>query len=99
MTMEAPRGVVAIWFSSDGEVLATATDFDTQKPAGFTLVEAQELRVRARICRAIVDDCCPPFIAEHIPGRTLEKIAAAMLDGGHRVAIERIGHAKTEEGQ
>lgn len=66
MTNETvPEGVSAI-FVVEGRVIAHVTDFARDRPGGFTVREAQELRARRRLAHAVVKELSSSLLYEHV---------------------------------
>lgn len=59
-----PKGVVAIFVSPDGRVVASGTDFDVDRPGGYKLQDAQRVRAERRLARAVVDAYCSSTVTE-----------------------------------
>lgn len=73
MTDEIPKGVSAI-FVVDGRVIAHASDFNRSTPGGYTLQEAQELRARQSLARAVVRELSSRLLCDSLDVYDCERI-------------------------
>lgn len=87
-----PRGVIAIMTTPDGEVIATAADFDRSAPGGCKLHEGQMWRARQQVKWATVRAYCSPAITKALGGYMLEQIADALCRDGHKIRYRAIGY-------
>lgn len=90
--MSDPKGVVAIWISPDGHVIATKADFERQSFGGFKLHVAQAMRAEKFVQWAAVKAYSSPAMADCLGGYLLEQIAAELRRKGHRVVLRAIGY-------
>ena len=92
-----PQGVVAILTAPDGHVVATASNFDTFRPAGLPLEQCQEDRARKALARATVEDTCATYISPALNQYDCERILDALCDKHRdhkpfRVTVRFIGY-------
>lgn len=88
----SPKGVIAIWTSPDGDVVATNADFDRSSYGGFKLWEAQRMRARRAVQRDAVDRYAGPAIAACLSNYLFEQIAEAMRGKGHKITCRSVGY-------
>lgn len=91
MADKEPVGVLAIMTSPDGQVIATASDFERQAPGGYKLWEAQRYRARQQVMWATVRAYCSDAIVDAITDYLSTQIAEALCRKGHRITIKAIG--------
>ena len=77
---EPITGVVGILTDDRGNVMATACDFDRDRPGGFDLYEAQRLRASRRLASTAFVVLCHPHIAEVVPSHRAEQIILSLCD-------------------
>lgn len=86
-----PKGVLAIWTSPDGDVIATAADFDRGGYGGFKLWEAQRMRARNSVMHRAVRAYCSDRVTDAIDTYIVEQIAGAMGKKGHKITCRAVG--------
>ena len=87
-----PAGVVGIVTSPDGRVIATATDFDTNAPGGFTLLEAQKHRVQEALAASVVEAGCADWIRGAVTATASSRIFDHLVRlGGFGVNYIQVG--------
>lgn len=59
---KTPQGVVAVLTDHTGNVIASVSDFDRSGYGGFTLRQAQEMRVKEQLAFAVVRAYCSDAI-------------------------------------
>lgn len=72
--MSEIKGVVAILTGPDGHVWATATEFDRSGYGGFSLQEAQELRVKRALAWEFVRKACSDVIVRALDEYQCDRI-------------------------
>lgn len=87
-----PCGVIAIWISARGDVIATAADFEQQAFGGFDLWHTQRHRAKQRVIQLAIDAYCSPDFAEAIDGYLAEQISLALRKKGHKITCQAIGY-------
>ena len=87
-----PKGVVAILVGDDGSEIATATEFGTSAPAGFSRRDFQESQVRRALALATMRALASPRLSDHIEPYTAEQIVRSMCNKGCRVVIVPVGY-------
>lgn len=93
LALQPPRGVIALLVGKDGRVIANASDFNTGGYGGFTLQEAQKLRVKRNLAHEVMRALSSPLICEAIETYDAEKIMNAMCSRcGCRVETVSVGH-------
>lgn len=88
MSTKPPKGVTAIYVYKD-RVLATASDFATSRPGGFTVQEAQESRARHQLSVEVVRALASPALYENLGSYDCDQIVRKM---GGSIHIAHIGH-------
>ncbi|WP_149313575.1 hypothetical protein [Methylobacterium sp. P1-11] len=101
--MSTPSGVVAILTRGNGEVMATAADFDPKSPGYGTVDSAQKGRARQALANTFVREWCGADIAEVMRGYDAEQLVDALCQRkGYQVTMIAAGGdpspAATEEG-
>jgi hypothetical protein len=92
-TSETPKGVVGILTGPDGHVWASVTDFDRQSYGGYTLKDAQELRVRKQLAYDFMRATCSDIVLSVIDGHTCEEIVRDLINKkGFKRTILPVGH-------
>jgi hypothetical protein len=93
LVMPSPPGVVALFIGKDGRVIASVSDFDTSGYGGFTLQQAQEMRVKRSLAHEVLDKLSSPLICEAVDTYDAQKIMDSMCSRcGCRVEIVAVGH-------
>lgn len=84
-----PRGVVAVMTDAEGRVMASASDFEEHGYGGYTLQEAQTLRVKHALADAIAVAYCSHVIIEGLEKSDRYKLVENLLrkDGFKRTLI------------
>lgn len=89
---KTPTGVVAIFTSNDGRVVASACDFIREAPGGCSLREGQESRVRRTLQRKVVYEMCNDHLASVMGTFTLSELVLEMeRKHGYRTTIIHVG--------
>jgi hypothetical protein len=87
------QGVVAVLTDEQGRVAATAADFEHQGYGGFSLQEAQTVRVEDRVAiafiRAYASECILKVTSSYDAKRMVDNLCR---DHGWRLTIMPIGH-------
>ena len=60
----APKGVLLVLTDPDGDVIASATDFEQSALGGFSLLEGQKLRAKGALAGDLIRRGCAPYIAK-----------------------------------
>lgn len=87
-----PKGIIAIMTSPDGDVIATATDFNRSGMGGCKLWEAQMWRARDRVKWAAVRAYSSPALTDALDSYLLGQIADRMLQKGHKLTLRAVGY-------
>lgn len=90
--MAEPKGVVAIWTSPDGDVIATAADFDRSGYGGFKLWEAQRMRARDAVRRRAVEAYCSTALTDCLSSYLFQQIGEEMNRKGHKITARSVGY-------
>ena len=85
-------GTVGIYTDKQGRVIATATDFDPDRPGGYTKFEAQRLRVEKRIARAVIDAYCSEVVIAAMRDHDCERLLRGLIANGGKVTIIAVGY-------
>jgi len=92
MTVTAdPQGVIAIFTAPDGDVIATATDFNRSGMGGCKLWEAQMWRARDAVKWKAVRAYSSPIMADALSNYLCTSIADALCQKGHKITLRAIG--------
>lgn len=89
----APQGIIAIMTSADGDVIATAADFNRSGMGGCKLWEAQMWRAKDQVKYATVRAYCSPVVANALSSYLLGQIAEELCRKGHKITVRAIGYA------
>lgn len=92
-TAKEPCGVIAIFTSPEGDVIATAADFNRSGYGGFKLWEAQLQRARQAVKWKAVDAYCSSVVTESLSGYLREQVADALVGKGHKISIRAVGYS------
>jgi len=87
-----PQGIIAIMTAPDGDVLATATDFNRSGMGGCKLWEAQMWGARQQVKWAAVKAYASPALTKALGGYMLEQIADALCQDGHKITYRAVGY-------
>lgn len=79
-------GVVAVYIA-DGRVITHAADFERSRPAGFELKEAQQMRCRDELVRAVVRAYCSPVVADALDVSDCDRIVRKLDGKMHFICI------------
>jgi hypothetical protein len=89
-----PCGVIAIFTSADGDVIATASDFNRSGYGGFKIWEAQ----RSRACQAVkwkaVQAYCSTAVSDALSSYLCEQVADALISKGHKLSVRAVGYSE-----
>lgn len=91
-----PKGVVGVFTDKEGRVIASVSDFDMSGYGGFSLLEAQKLRVRKDLSREVIRKYCSWAITEAIEPYDCEQIVRRLVEKGARVTVIPVGHEGAE---
>ena len=89
---KAPQGVISLFLSQDGRVVAHTADFHPDHPGGFTTQEAQRIRSRDALYRAVMRTMCNWDLADACDQYACEKVVKCLLEKGYRMEYISIGH-------
>jgi hypothetical protein len=93
LVMPSQSGASALFIGKDGRVIASVSDFNTSGYGGFSLRQAQEMRVKRSLAHEVMDKLSSPLICEAIDTYDAEKIVNSMCSRcGCRVEIGSVGH-------
>lgn len=87
-----PQGIIAIMTSPDGDVIATATDFNRSGMGGCKLWEAQMWRAKDRVKWETVRAYCGTVIADALSSYLKEQICDKLLRKGHKLTLRAVGY-------
>ncbi len=75
-SQQAVRGVVLVFIDEHGNAIAHAADFESQRPGGFTLDEAQRLRAKRQLALNVCNAYASPMLvrAVDVPGGSTGRI-------------------------
>lgn len=92
-TEEKPKGVVGILTGPDGHVWASVTDFDTSGYGGFSLQEAQEVRVQTLLAFEFIRKTCSDIVVQAMGPLDCKGIVGTLISKhGFKRTIIPIGH-------
>lgn len=92
---KTPKGVLAILTDHAGYVWATATDFETSRPGGFTTRSAQEYRARRKLSLAFIQSVIPQAVLPAFESYDAEQVITRLCrrtKDGWRVTLTAIGY-------
>jgi hypothetical protein len=89
--MAEPQGIIAIFTAPDGDVIATAADFNRSGMGGCKLWEAQMYRVTDAVKWKAVQAYCSPVVSDALSKYLLEQIATALIGKGHKITVRAVG--------
>jgi len=93
LVMPSLSGVVALFIGKDGRVIANVSDFNTSGYGGFSLQQAQEMRVKRSLAHEVFKSLSSPLIFDAIDTYDAQKIMDSMCSRcGCRVEIIAVGH-------
>lgn len=93
LVMPSPSGVVALFIGKDGRVIASVSDFNTSGYGGFSLRQAQEMRVKNSLAHEVLEKLSSPMICAAVDTYDAKKIMDSMCSRcGCRVEIVAVGH-------
>lgn len=72
-----PQGITAVYVY-DGRVIAGASDFKPDRPAGFTTLKAQKHRAEQELMREVVRALASPALYENLSPYDCEQIVRKM---------------------
>jgi hypothetical protein len=87
-----PFGVVAIFIDKEGDVVASVSDFKQDGYGGFSLFEAQKIRVERKIATAVMGAYCSAVILDALDDEDCRRIVRRLVQKGARISIVPIGH-------
>lgn len=87
-----PQGIIAIMTAPDGDVIATATDFNRSGMGGCKLWEAQKWRASDQVKWAAVRAYCSDVIVKSISSYISTQIADELCRKGHKITYRAIGY-------
>lgn len=90
--MTEPQGIIAIMTAPDGDVIATATDFNRSGMGGCKLWEAQMWRARDAVKWKVVRAYCSTALADALSNYLCSSIADALCQKGHKITCRAIGY-------
>lgn len=97
--MAEPQGIIAIFTAPDGDVIATASDFNRSGMGGCQLWEAQMWRARDAVKWKAISAYSSPMLADALSNYLCTQIAEAMLAKGHKIACRAIGWGEEVEAE
>lgn len=90
-----PPGVTAVYVY-DGRVIAHASDFDRDRPGGFTVLEAQTHRVEQRLAIEVIHALASPALYENLDAYACEQIVRKMKGKSY---VLPVGHDDSSDDQ
>lgn len=87
-----PKGVVAIAADADGRVIASVSDFETERLSGDTVAQSQAYRANYILMGAVARACCNPDFAQAIETYHLDSIRKNLKKAGWRFTTVKICH-------
>ena len=87
-----PQGVVVVVTDPDGRVIANAADFDTDRPGGFKLMEAQAFRARNTARREVIRAYCSPMLTDTLDGYAFQTLWDRLRAKGWRETEIPVNH-------
>lgn len=96
--MTDAKGVLAIFIDPEGNVIASAADFDGTVSAGFTLAEAQEYRAKRALTREVLHAYCSDRIVPRISDHLAVQVVENLIRSGWKRQIVAIGHPDAGHG-
>ena len=89
---EQIKGVVAIFICKQGNIIESVADFDTGRPAGFDLKEAQSMRAKRALIGKVIRAYCSPALTDNISDYTFDCIFKDLINNGGKIRYDYIGH-------
>ena len=90
-----PKGVIGIFTSKNGDVIATSPVFEMVKPGGWTLVDSQRVLAQRRLAYEVAKSFCSSVYADAMEEYDREKTMKALQSKGYTALYITVGH---EEG-
>lgn len=90
--MTTPAGVIAIFTSPEGDVIASESDFEQSSHAGFRLIEAQRMRANRALDWAVIRAYCSERIQPAISDHYAHEIVRNLERKGWKRTIIPVGH-------
>lgn len=87
-----PQGIIAIMTAPNGEVIATATDFNRSGMGGCKLWEAQSWRARDAVKWQAVRAYSSTVLTEALSSYLCTQIADALCQKGHKITLRAVGY-------
>ncbi|MDB5606693.1 MAG: hypothetical protein JWP25_3593 [Bradyrhizobium sp.] len=87
-----PQGIIAIMTSPDGDVIATATDFNRSGYGGYKLWEAQAMRAKDQVKWATVRAYCSPVVSDALDSYLMGQVADRLCSKGHKITLRAVGY-------
>jgi len=73
-------GVIAVLKEESGRVVASASDFDQEKPGGFDLMETQKMRARQTLYHVAIQAFCAPAVVKVMDERVKRQLVTKMIE-------------------
>ena len=89
---DQPQGIIAIMTAPDGDVIATATDFNRSGMGGCKLWEAQMWRARDAVKWKAVRAYSSTILADALSNYLCTSIAESLCRKGHKITCRAIGY-------
>ncbi|MEI8397498.1 MAG: hypothetical protein WCF85_22505 [Rhodospirillaceae bacterium] len=94
-----PKGMIGILIDDHGHVLVHHTDFDPSGCLGFTLQDAQRMRVTRGVADKMIASFCNPIVGRLIKDWVAdEMLREAVAHHGYRLDFIAIGHDGCHDG-
>jgi hypothetical protein len=88
-----PQGIIAIFTAPDGDVIATATDFNRSGMGGCKLWEAQMWRAKDAVKWKAVRAYSSAIMADALSSYLCQQIAEALCGKGHKITFRAVGYS------
>lgn len=92
-----PKGIIGVFTSPCGEVVASVSVFEQTRSCGITLLEAQKLLARRRLAFELAKSYCARVYAENLDDYVREKIMNAMQCKGFKATYIPVGHEEASD--
>ena len=88
---KALPGVVAIYTSKEGAVIASVSDFDRSGYGGFSLLEGQTMRAKRALSHAVIHAYCSEVLSRVMETYDCERLLDRMVRDGAHITIVPVG--------
>ena len=87
-----PQGIVAVLVNGSGHEIATASDFETGSPAGYTQREIQEARAKMSLAFSAVEALSSTVLRNAINEHLAQQILRNMCHNECEIIIVPVGY-------